>query len=150
MITFTVSGLWHGANWTFVFWGALNGFYQIIYNFFKQKNKMYNSIMGGVLTFILINLSWVFFRADSIYQALEILYIIFFKYGDISILAQSNFTYSLIAIFILLTKDIFDEYNLKHHYFSNKYFIFLYYHFIIILIILIGVFYGSQFIYFRF
>ena len=150
MITFTVSGLWHGANWTFVFWGALNGFYQIIYNFFKQKNKKYNTIMGGFLTFVLINLTWVFFRADSIFQAFEILYIIFFKYGNISILSPSNFTYSLIAISILLTKDIFDEYNLKHHYFSNRYYDFLFYYFIIIMIILIGVFDGSQFIYFRF
>ena len=150
MITFTISGLWHGANWTFVFWGAINGLYQIIFNFFKQKNFRFNLILGGVLTFILINLTWVFFRAESIFQAFDILYMIFFKHGSISVLSSSNFAYSLLAIFILLTKDIFDEFDFKHHYLRNKYLKFLYYYLIVILILLIGVFDGSQFIYFRF
>ncbi|MGS0525486.1 MBOAT family O-acyltransferase [Zobellia nedashkovskayae] len=58
-ITFLVSGLWHGANWTFVVWGALNGVYLIFeVLLFKQRKK---NVLNIITTFILINFAWIFF-----------------------------------------------------------------------------------------
>ena len=76
-VVFLVSGIWHGANWTFVLWGLLHGTANIITryidkkkNFYTSKNKIVN-IVSWILTFIFINMTWVIFRADSVSDALE-------------------------------------------------------------------------------
>ncbi len=82
---FLISGLWHGANWTYIIWGALHGFYivfgaaterlrtQIRHSLsFYQIPFISNMIRGGV-TFILVLISWVFFRANSLSDALFVL-----------------------------------------------------------------------------
>ncbi len=80
---FVVSGLWHGANWTFVIWGGLNGLYQILTLATsgareKVANKVrlpatIGSLVSGLVTFHLILISWVFFRASSISDAFAII-----------------------------------------------------------------------------
>ncbi len=82
IITFTVSGFWHGANWTFVAWGFINGLYYIPLMLFNKqksntdivaKNRLFPSIkevLSILITFILTLVAWVFFRADSIHHAL--------------------------------------------------------------------------------
>ena len=77
MIVFLVSGLWHGAAWTFVVWGVLHGLYQVIGKFtFKPRNKMWEKIgispdgklVGAIRTFntfMLAAFAWIFFRANS-------------------------------------------------------------------------------------
>lgn len=76
-ITFLLSGLWHGANWTFVIWGALHGLYQIIgilTNKYRDKLKTrihlkstpLESILQRTSTFALVCFAWLFFRANSI------------------------------------------------------------------------------------
>lgn len=71
MATFLVSGIWHGANLTFLVWGALHGAYQVVYRFYKQhcKWKM-PKIMGVIITFTAVSFAWLFFRADSVYDAI--------------------------------------------------------------------------------
>jgi alginate O-acetyltransferase complex protein AlgI len=79
---FVVSGLWHGANWTFVVWGALNGLYQLAYvasaaprallGAFISLPRWLASLLSGVLTFHLILIAWVFFRAASLDDAVAI------------------------------------------------------------------------------
>ncbi len=83
IITFLVSGLWHGANITFVVWGALHGAAQVIENFFAKGGKRLRkpfSITGGlgdwvrlVAVFLFCNLAWVVFRADQISDAVYLL-----------------------------------------------------------------------------
>ena len=85
MIVFLVSGLWHGANWTYVVWGALNGGFQVIGNLFKplrmkvcrifhcDPENMGNRILKIVFTFLLVTVTWVFFRATTITQAFDVL-----------------------------------------------------------------------------
>lgn len=77
MIVFLVSGLWHGAAWTFVVWGVLHGLYQVIGKFtFRPRNKMWEKIgispngklVGAIRTFntfMLAAFAWIFFRANS-------------------------------------------------------------------------------------
>ena len=82
MITFLLSGLWHGANWTFVVWGALHGFYivveTLIRRFSKNRPAVTKKSKGAVaiqsalqvlLTFALVCFAWVFFRADTLSDA---------------------------------------------------------------------------------
>lgn len=70
MITFLISGIWHGAAPTFLVWGALHGTYQVIYRFYKKHCKWkIPKILGVILTFSLVGLAWIFFRADSIQDA---------------------------------------------------------------------------------
>ncbi len=83
LITFGVSGLWHGADWTYAVWGLLHGFYQIAE---KELTPLVQKINGkchtktdsfgykffkGLVTFVLIDIAWIFFRADSLGQAVH-------------------------------------------------------------------------------
>lgn len=83
MITFTASGLWHGANWTFVIWGMLHGVYQIaekeISPFIRRLNKRCHTktcsfgyrFTKAAFTFALVDFAWIFFRAESVGHALH-------------------------------------------------------------------------------
>jgi D-alanyl-lipoteichoic acid acyltransferase DltB (MBOAT superfamily) len=72
MIVFVVSGLWHGANWTFVIWGALHGFYivaeLVLIRIGGQRLKI-PGIVSAAITFVLVCFAWIFFRANNIGDA---------------------------------------------------------------------------------
>jgi len=80
-ITFFVSGLWHGANWTYIIWGSLNGFYLICSNILdktkllgllfpkKIKYPSFLNFINVTFTFFLICFSWIFFRAKGLEEA---------------------------------------------------------------------------------
>lgn len=75
MVVFTVSGLWHGANWTFIVWGALNG---IFYMMETLARKQFPSVhlpkwLQVAITFNLICITWVFFRANSVTDGMFVL-----------------------------------------------------------------------------
>jgi alginate O-acetyltransferase complex protein AlgI len=76
MVTMILGGLWHGAGWTFVLWGALHGFYLVINHtwraFFKIKTKS-GVFFAWMLTFLAVVISWVPFRAETIDGALNII-----------------------------------------------------------------------------
>ena len=69
MIVFLVSGLWHGANWTFVLWGGMHGTAQVIERAFKKSLGKIPKIVTGVVTFLFVNLAWMLFRAPTITDA---------------------------------------------------------------------------------
>ena len=82
LIVFCVSGLWHGASWNFVIWGALNGIYQVIGGLTMplRKKRLHDDsevfstrLRETLVTFVLICISWVFFRANTLTDALKIL-----------------------------------------------------------------------------
>ena len=66
---FLVSGLWHGANWTFIFWGFLHGIGNALTRMFKKQWESMHEVMQWAVTFLFVNVTWIFFRADSISQA---------------------------------------------------------------------------------
>ena len=74
MIVFLVSGLWHGADWTYVIWGGINGLYMVIEEVTGYRKKAVRlaekslsyRIFAGILTFSLVDFSWLFFRASSL------------------------------------------------------------------------------------
>jgi len=76
MAVFLISGLWHGANWTFVVWGGLNGLYQVVSLAFgreRLRRTGMRAFVSGLVTFHLILVTWVFFRAASLTAAMTII-----------------------------------------------------------------------------
>jgi len=68
-ICFILSGLWHGANWTFILWGAYNGFFLMLDKFFwLNMTKSWPKMITVAITFLLIMLGWVIFRSQSFSQ----------------------------------------------------------------------------------
>jgi D-alanyl-lipoteichoic acid acyltransferase DltB (MBOAT superfamily) len=78
MVTFILGGLWHGAGWTFVFWGFLHGMALVIHRIWKILGYQMNSFMAWFITFNFINISWVFFRAKEWEDAIKVLHGMFF------------------------------------------------------------------------
>lgn len=79
MIVFLTSGLWHGANWTYVIWGGLNGLFQVVGEIFqpirflqKSKNLLLKVIKMGI-TFLLVDFTWIFFRSANLAQAKSVI-----------------------------------------------------------------------------
>ena len=151
-ITFIISGLWHGANWTFVIWGALNGFYLIIETILIKNSK--KNILNVFFTFFLICFSWIFFRANNLNEALYILKSIISNPGKLYIPNDADVVapiYAVIAISILLVTEIKKEYfNKIFSLGENTILKWIYYNSIIFIILYFGVFNSSQFIYFQF
>jgi alginate O-acetyltransferase complex protein AlgI len=165
LFVFIISGLWHGANWTFVIWGALNGFYlvfAIITSGLRKKinhillidnyPKLYN-VFQITITFALACFAWVFFRAGSLQESTLILQKIFAFRGPLFIGSPAYLIYSIIGILFLILVEIKIEYFKGKLLFLNNSNLWVRnfsYSFLILVILLIGVFDGGQFIYFQF
>lgn len=162
---FLMSGLWHGANWTYLIWGALNGIFIIfaiitdrqrnyLTHFFKiDKLPWLNNGSQILTTFLLFCFSLIVFRSSSVADALLIIGKIFRFEGSIYYDNPSSLIYSLFAIASLMIVEFKKEYYRgTFSFFNNKNTIVrhLSYATIILLILLIGVFDGGQFIYFQF
>jgi D-alanyl-lipoteichoic acid acyltransferase DltB (MBOAT superfamily) len=76
LITFLASGLWHGADWTFVFWGGLHGTFRAVESTVsdtKTERKSFNWLLHVIVIFSFICFAWIFFRANSISDAIYII-----------------------------------------------------------------------------
>lgn len=74
MIVFLISGIWHGANWTFIIWGCLHGGVNCLNRMFESQWERLNPVFRWHITFSFISYAWVIFRADSMSQALNIIW----------------------------------------------------------------------------
>ena len=86
MITFLVSGLWHGASWNFVIWGGIHGFVQVVESGFSRKDKSGSRILGFVkwlFVMLIVTVAWVFFRAQTLGDAAYVFAHCFDGIGDI-------------------------------------------------------------------
>jgi alginate O-acetyltransferase complex protein AlgI len=77
IITMILGGLWHGAGWTFVIWGALQGFYLMVNHAWRATgigtNSRFGALIGWLVTFVAVTIAWVFFRATSVDAAVRII-----------------------------------------------------------------------------
>ena len=73
VITFLIAGLWHGASWMFVIWGGLHGFGVVINHYWKKYKIKMNKILAWFITFNFINITFVFFRAKELDDAMKVL-----------------------------------------------------------------------------
>ena len=73
LATFLIGGLWHGAGWTFIFWGFLHGVAMVVHRVWKELNFTVNKYLAWFVTFNFLNASWVFFRAKEWEDAIKVL-----------------------------------------------------------------------------
>jgi D-alanyl-lipoteichoic acid acyltransferase DltB (MBOAT superfamily) len=121
MITFLVSGLWHGANWTFVVWGALHGVFQVLEKTLglDPKGRYADSIflkrlkpIRILVTFLIVNFAWIFFRMPTLESAIDVIYKIFTE-RDISFFYDTKTTIVTILsmLSIVVFWDLLEEYT---------------------------------------
>ena len=156
MTTMVLGGLWHGANWTFIAWGALNGFFlateKLLHKLFRPRGLL----MKGISIFIvfhLVCLGWIFFRSQTIDQALIIIEkIIHLEIFDLYfMIADNRFSSAILGALFLLFIELqipFQPFTV----FRKKPLVYRYTLYVIIAtsVLLLGVSGGAQFIYFQF
>ena len=156
-VTFLVSGIWHGANWTFIVWGVMHGILQIIEKALGwQKYEGNNWVVKGiriVVTFLLVNFAWVFFRMPSIGDAWGAIVRMFTEFGIPNLSDMDVFVRLIIAISLpmLIFKDVKDEYFPNRLVFLKKgFFRWSIYIILFSMILTLGVLDSGQFIYVNF
>ncbi|MCF8325308.1 MAG: MBOAT family protein [Leadbetterella sp.] len=164
-LIFMVSGLWHGASWNFVIWGALHGFYQIMgqltknfqTKFFGLFGNKLSAILQNIMTIALVVFAWIFFRATKFSDAKYVIKNIFagsshsFK-EIISLIGTQNLIVVLIGIFILEFVHRIQNKQDMGLWVENrpKWQRWSIYYFFLFFIITYGYFGEVQFIYFQF
>jgi len=166
-VVFLLSGLWHGANFTFLAWGALHAVFILIYMLYastikgNRKNTPVKNFFGAAFTFILVSLAWIFFRAENMTDALLVVKNI------VSLNNVNDFTYVLnksskigsfgignilLSIFLIglmfLVESLAD---VNFYIFNNKPLgDVVFTSVLVVIIMLAGEFYNNSFIYFQF
>jgi D-alanyl-lipoteichoic acid acyltransferase DltB (MBOAT superfamily) len=177
--TFLISGLWHGANWTYMIWGGLNGFYLFFAIWTKNIRKKVTDLSGlssipalhnalkTVVTFFLICFAWIFFRAGTVQYAFYIiskLFSDFTKIADISYLKHEVLIFSQIGltpvrlifciasiIVLEMVQKIIGKGNVLSRLDGKPIYVrWAAYYGLILGIVLFGVFKNDRFIYFQF
>ncbi len=165
-IVFLVSGLWHGANWTFIIWGALHGFY-LVFGIVTKKLREKTGLdkiplLSSLVTFTLVCFAWIFFRADNIkvawYIATHIItglpYLILQHHHIIEYIGISKDELILCFATILLLECVHilqSRVNIVAYFKAKSiYFRWAVYLSLLVAIIFFGVFENRQFIYFQF
>jgi alginate O-acetylation protein len=158
-VTFLVSGIWHGANLTFVLWGSLHGLYQIVgieKNRLLPKvnvSKRLHTVFNCLVTFVLVMFAWIFFRANDLHSAFSIIAKIFTDRGSLFTgEGIPSLLLGFMCIGILMLKEIKDEMSIKVHALNSKnYWVrIISISLFIAFIILTASFNGGAFIYFQF
>lgn len=112
MITMLLGGLWHGAGWTFVVWGGIHGLYLWIEKFFRDKShrNLPPRFLYALLTFLLINITWVFFRANDFTNAWNILRSMFFLFPDGKVVLGY---FSILKVSIVMGATLFFHWRMR-------------------------------------
>ena len=169
LVVFLISGLWHGANWTFIVWGAIHGLLLILYNMnlFPLSRLVFPDFFKVSFTFLLVCLAWIFFRSENMHMANFIFKRIFDINDPLFYQLSVNDNHGLPNAFLglplwklILTSLLipvlffFDKLIVTGFVFKVKYlparFSFLIYFAFIISILIFGVFDTKEFIYFQF
>jgi D-alanyl-lipoteichoic acid acyltransferase DltB (MBOAT superfamily) len=166
-IVFIISGFWHGANWTFLIWGAIHAVFIILFMLYKQfstfkiKENMLSNGLAIIFTFTIVTLAWVYFRAESVSSANAFLSHLFHfekptaftfdvKNNDLGFIFN-KFSLVIVALSLIIMGVIEKMYppdlvNVG----KNKYRDLVFSIAILTLIICFGVFKQQSFIYFQF
>jgi D-alanyl-lipoteichoic acid acyltransferase DltB (MBOAT superfamily) len=157
MVTFLVSGIWHGANWTFILWGSIHGIFQIIEKALglqKCEGNWFVKLLRIIITFLIVNFAWIIFRSPDIFFACDYIVRIF---TDHSLSLYSDFGVTPIlfhaSIAVVLIKDIIEEFSEGKMSLLNSKYLFVRwatYISLLVAILLCGVLDSGSFIYVNF
>jgi D-alanyl-lipoteichoic acid acyltransferase DltB (MBOAT superfamily) len=114
-VTFAVSGIWHGANWTFIVWGCIHGICQIFERMSglqKCNSGLFGKTVRIIITFMLVNFAWIFFRMPTLADACNVIGRIFDPTLPMTVYIDliPNLPFSIIGIMLLFVKDLRDEF----------------------------------------
>ena len=160
MVVFVVSGLWHGAAYTFLIWGAFHGFCMIVEKkLYGDKLKTlstklsFSNCLRMSITFFVVNFAWIFFRVDNFNDAQNaVCQILTMGGGKSFFLDQTTLGLGLLSFLVLFLKDASDEYNWRIKLLSSSNAMVSGITMVILIsyILLFGVLNGGSFIYFQF
>jgi len=157
MITFVIGGFWHGAGWTFIIWGAMHGTALIVHRIWSNFGYKLNKIVAWFLTFNFVNIAWVFFRAEDLNGAVNILLVMFSVntnngFGFFDVITKIDIPFML----IIIIGAVIGCFCLQNLNLANKKFIpnsryrFLFIVVLIIDLLYIGSIQPKEFLYFDF
>lgn len=159
MIVFTVSGLWHGAAYTFIIWGAMHGACMVIERLvygdkiktITNKFSLTNALRWTV-TFAIVNFAWIFFRVNNLSDVMTIFQKIFTNTGRIFIDADTMVYAFMFAILVFAVDFVDEYYSGKVRLLNSRYTIVRWatYIALVVMVLLFGVLDGGSFIYFQF
>ena len=158
LVVFGLSGLWHGAAYTFIIWGLLHGIIMIIErllygNKLKSIKDSFSvsNVLRIILTFCIVSFLWIFFRLDNIHDAFYVIKKIFTDQGPLFFNSHILLV-AFASIALLVIKELSEEFHWKLKLLENDKVIIRYatYVFLICFILLFGELDGSSFIYFQF
>ncbi len=169
-LTFLISGFWHGANWTYIAWGSIHGIYLVSSSLFKSiidsinkylgfsKFKSLHNLLQVLLVFVLVNIGWVFFRSNNIYDVGILLSnLTDFNHSVLSLgmfgkSEIAEFILSIVFVFFLLTVELIQEYNFLRNVEPYRIGVIKFSFSIMLLnmILYFGIFNKEAFIYFQF
>jgi alginate O-acetyltransferase complex protein AlgI len=154
IITFLISGLWHGAKWTYVAWGGLNGLYLVAENVARARfgNLSAGTFVGRVRTFALIMVSWVLFRSKDIGTAWSILKKMTTFAAGAGMSSSSDVAWGFVLIAgLLVFEAIHEESDVKQWLLDQpRSFRWAAYYAAVAALFAFGVYGSNQFIYFQF
>lgn len=158
MIVFTVSGLWHGAAYTFLIWGVLHGVCMVIERFVYgdrlktiSESSFFVNLLRMGLTFTIVSFAWIFFRINDLDLVLTVFKKIFTEPGELYM--DSNILQlAFIAMAIVFIYDFIHEKQLNIHLLSSRFRMVRYLAAVLLIVYILacGVLNGGSFIYFQF
>lgn len=175
-IVFMVSGLWHGANWTFIIWGTLHGFYTVFANVTEHARARIRQAIGltrikwldnslqRLTTFLLVTIAWIFFRAATVKDALYMIGRVPAMFGEWLVILKGkmpnvDLPYSgakfVLCVFVICVMEAVHKLQSKRSINTlvqnqPRYVRWGVYYVFVLAIIYLGVFQNRQFIYFQF
>ncbi len=158
LVTFLVSGIWHGASWTFIAWGLLHGISQVIEKMLGQQKCSYGWLGRTVktaVTFLLVTFAWIFFRMPTLGDACNVVARILDTSLPKTVYSPGGTAtlYMLLAVGTMVVKDTVEEAfgEARHPFHSGRRVVrWASYLAVLVLILLCGVFSSDQFIYANF
>lgn len=158
LIVFAISGLWHGAAYTFIIWGAMHGVCMVIERLvygekIKQLSDKFSmsNIIRIIITFTIVNFAWIFFRINNLGDVMQIFKKIFTEPGK-PFLDTNTLLMGFVAMAIIFIYDLVKEKQLNMHLLSSRFMVVRYLTAIMLIVYILafGVLNGGSFIYFQF
>lgn len=110
LIVFLVSGLWHGASWTFIIWGLIHGIYQIVEHYTmpeKESHSVVVNFLRGIFLYIVVSVAWLLFRSNTISEAFDIImHCIVNPLGTIHELFTIQFVLMVISVVLFVILEV--------------------------------------------
>ncbi|MBF0489704.1 MAG: MBOAT family protein [Candidatus Omnitrophica bacterium] len=162
-ITMLIGGLWHGANWTYVFWGAYHGVLLILHRIFQPLGQVLARVVGrmgdrvlqmisALIMFHCVCLGWLFFRASSFQQAWDMLYALGWNIVPTIREARPYFLWLAFLIFVLGIVEIAQRWSNDQDIVRRWPLVFRFWLYVVVLYLWLiwGQYGGHEFIYFQF